>query len=333
MTCTLSGRFMMEYGSTNSPWQEYFQENIFHCKPSLYASILRPLKLSAWTAPPQQENTVLHHEIPYHGKVHLSETQTKEGEKQKPIRSNTEARPVKSDLKRKEGGYPATDAFYNTNQFLYEATLNGELPDGRASAKTEGQRKLKGKRSARKISEHRGVKSRKVTDYFPVRRSSRKCKAELMYEEKKQIDELIISGKEEGLKVDYIDGKGRGVLATRCFCRGEYIVEYHGDLIEFWDAKRREALYAQDPSTGCYMYYFHYLGKTYCVDATKETHRLGRLINHSKNGNCHTKLHDISGVPHLILVASRDIEAGEELLYDYGDRSKASLEAHPWLKH
>ena len=69
------------------------------------------------------------------------------------------------------------------------------------------------------------------------------------------------------------------------------------------------------------------------VDATKETNRLGRLINHSKCGNCQTKLHDIDGVPHLILIASRDIKAGEELLYDYGDRSKASIEAHPWLKH
>lgn len=69
------------------------------------------------------------------------------------------------------------------------------------------------------------------------------------------------------------------------------------------------------------------------VDATKETNRMGRLINHSKNGNCQTKLHDINDVPHLILVASRDIDEGEELLYDYGDRSKASIAAYPWLKH
>lgn len=69
------------------------------------------------------------------------------------------------------------------------------------------------------------------------------------------------------------------------------------------------------------------------VDATKETHRFGRLINHSKMGNCQTKLHPIDGTPHLILVASRDIKAEEELLYDYGDRSKASVLAHPWLKH
>lgn len=75
-----------------------------------------------------------------------------------------------------------------------------------------------------------------------------------------------------------------------------------------------------------------YLFKYYSVDATKETSRLGRLINHSKTGNCQTKLHPINGTPHLILVASRDIEAEEELLYDYGDRSKASVLAHPWLK-
>lgn len=69
------------------------------------------------------------------------------------------------------------------------------------------------------------------------------------------------------------------------------------------------------------------------MDATKESGRLGRLINHSKTGNCQTKLHPIDGTPHLILVASRDIDAEEELLYDYGDRSKASVMAHPWLKY
>lgn len=72
---------------------------------------------------------------------------------------------------------------------------------------------------------------------------------------------------------------------------------------------------------------------SYSIDATKESGRLGRLINHSKNGNCQTRLHAIDETPHLILVASRDIKAEEELLYDYGDRSKASISAHPWLKN
>lgn len=40
-------------------------------------------------------------------------------------------------------------------------------------------------------------------------------------------------------------------------------MEYHGDLLLKTDAKKKEAVYAQDPATGCYMYYFQYLSKTY----------------------------------------------------------------------
>ncbi|XP_038589969.1 N-lysine methyltransferase KMT5A-A-like [Micropterus salmoides] len=193
--------------------------------------------------------------------------------------------------------------------------------------------KVKGKKSTLRITGGGNSQNRKVTDYYPIRRSSRKSITELKCEEKKHIDELITNGIEEGMEVQHIEGKGRAVFATRCFQKGEYVVEYYGDLLQITDAKKREAEYAQNPATGCYMYYFQYLCKTYCVDATKESDRMGRLINHSKNGNCQTKLHDINGVPHLILVASRNIDKGEELLYDYGDRSKASIAAHPWLKY
>ncbi|XP_014026799.2 N-lysine methyltransferase KMT5A isoform X2 [Salmo salar] len=189
--------------------------------------------------------------------------------------------------------------------------------------------------ASRKVRKAQGstAQNRKVTDYYPIRRSSRKSKAELKNEEHRQLDDLIKHGVEEGLQVKNIEGKGRGVFAVRCFKKGQFVIEYHGDLLHLTDAKKSEALYAQDPGTGCYMYYFHYLSKTYCVDATKESTRLGRLLNHSKNGNCQTKLHDMDGIPHLILVASRDIKAGEELVYDYGDRSKESICAHPWLKY
>ncbi|XP_059910826.1 lysine methyltransferase 5Ab isoform X1 [Gadus macrocephalus] len=191
-----------------------------------------------------------------------------------------------------------------------------------------GGHKARVKKTENKISQNR-----KVTDYYPIRRSSRKTKAEMKDEEQKHINELIKNGVEEGLQVRHIDDKGRGVFATRGFIKGEFVVEYNGDLLDIERAKKREAEYTLDPATGCYMYYFQYHSKTYCVDATRETTRLGRLINHSKAGNCQTRLHDIDGKPHLILVAARDVDAEEELLYDYGDRSKASLSAHPWLKY
>ncbi|XP_076843280.1 lysine methyltransferase 5Ab [Brachyhypopomus gauderio] len=187
-------------------------------------------------------------------------------------------------------------------------------------------------RTQKKAESKNLQQNRKVTDYYPIRRSSRKSKAELKCEEQQRIDDLITSNVEDGLKVRYVEGKGRGVFADREFHKGQFVVEYHGDLLEMDDAKNREAQYAQDPTKGCYMYYFRYLNNNYCVDATKESDRLGRLINHSKNGNCQTKVHNIKDVPHLILVASRDIKVEEELLYDYGDRSKEALAAHPWLK-
>ena len=64
-------------------------------------------------------------------------------------------------------------------------------------------------------------------------------------------------------QVKNIEGKGRGIFATKGFKKGEFVVEYHGDLLELAEAKKREAQYALDPQKGCYMYYFQYQSKTY----------------------------------------------------------------------
>ena len=70
----------------------------------------------------------------------------------------------------------------------------------------------------------------------------------------------------------------------------------------------------------------------FSIDATVETGRYGRLVNHSRQTpNLMTKVIMNGKSPRLILVAKHDIEPGTELLYDYGDRSKESLAAHPWL--
>lgn len=70
---------------------------------------------------------------------------------------------------------------------------------------------------------------------------------------------------------------------------------------------------------------------SFSIDATEETGYLGRLVNHSRNGNLVTKAVEVSGQPHLILIAKHDLEPGTEILYDYGDRSKEALEHYPWL--
>lgn len=176
------------------------------------------------------------------------------------------------------------------------------------------------------------IKTKPITDYFPSQRSKRKTSVVIKKEKLKEFEEFILSGKEEGFEVQELIGKGRGVITTKKVCRGDFVLEYCGELISTEEAKKRELNYATNENVGCYMYYFTHGNKQYCVDATKETTRLGRLVNHSKKGsNLKTKTFVIEETPHLILVADRDIFPGEELLYDYGDRSKRSLQYYPWL--
>jgi len=172
-----------------------------------------------------------------------------------------------------------------------------------------------------------------LKDFYPVRRSSRKPESEIKKEKQQEVEETVLSEEERGLRICCFDEKGRGVVATQPFKRGDFVVEYRGDLIDMTEAKRRECIYEQDPTVGCYMYYFQHKNQPYCVDATAETGYLGRLVNHSaKEPNCVTRISDVKNTPHLILVAARDISVGEELLYDYGDRSRLAVEANPWLR-
>lgn len=65
------------------------------------------------------------------------------------------------------------------------------------------------------------------------------------------------------VQVVNIEGKGRGVVATRALKRGDYVVEYAGDLLLEDEAGEREAQYELTPNVGCYMYYFLHAGKRY----------------------------------------------------------------------
>lgn len=163
------------------------------------------------------------------------------------------------------------------------------------------------------------------------------------------------------MKVLKFEDKGRGVIAIRPFLKGEFVVEYIGDLIDMTEANRREQFYAKDENAGCYMYYFKYndqphwyyyiiiqyttyidnnIYKTiffllnkynYSIDATRESQFFGRLVNHSRNGNLITRTVNFKNRPHLVLIAKETINVGDEITYDYGDRSKESLIHHPWL--
>ncbi|XP_050292734.1 histone-lysine N-methyltransferase PR-Set7-like isoform X2 [Anthonomus grandis grandis] len=181
---------------------------------------------------------------------------------------------------------------------------------------------------------HKFNGQQKLTEFFPVRRSVRKTKTTVLEEQQMALEKMVRNKIEDGLEVRIFKDKGRGVVAAKPFQKGDFVIEYSGELVDILEAKEREELYAQNENAGCYMYYFKHNGIQYCIDATEETGRLGRLVNHSRsNPNLVTKTLMVDKKPRLVLIAKEDIKEGEEILYDYGDRSKESLQHHPWLAY
>ncbi|CAL1281226.1 unnamed protein product [Larinioides sclopetarius] len=207
------------------------------------------------------------------------------------------------------------------------------VPEGKIQKMSDSTNKDRSDVSKKKKNkkQQQQIRNSLLTDFFPVRRSCRKPLPKVLKEKHKEIEDAILSGKEEGFEVKEFPDKGRGVVTLKALKRGDFVLEYYGELIDYEEALRRESVYATKENTGCYMYYFKSSDKRYCIDATKESGRLGRLINHSKKGNLKTQSIYLKENPHLAFFACRDIEPGEELCYDYGDRSKQSLKSHPWL--
>ena len=138
------------------------------------------------------------------------------------------------------------------------------------------------------------------------------------------VEAHLLANNDNGLELEevVVNDIGRGVIAKKDFHKNDFLVEYSGEFLDLKEAKIREAKYFKDKIPGGFMYFFRSNEKTFCIDATSETGRLGRLLNHSKdNPNCATKIVYFEDIPRLILVAKHDIKKGSELLFDYGDRA------------
>ena len=177
-----------------------------------------------------------------------------------------------------------------------------------------------------------GEEEKKSVEDTPAGRAERRLKLDLklQLQELTRFRLLVDNDAGLGLVTRSVPGKGRGVFAARDFYKDDFIVEYAGDLISGKMAKEKEAEYEKDPSKvklpkKKWVNFF-------CIDATEESGRLGRLVNHSKLGpNSLPKVVTIRSTPRLVLVANRNIKAGEEILINYGDKSYESLQSHPWL--
>ena len=170
--------------------------------------------------------------------------------------------------------------------------------------------------------------------FSPDQRKSQRLQKELgrkkeKKEEEKTIQRLII-GEVEKEWFDITMGvKGRGVIALKKFPPRAPVCVYWGPIVPRKEGKKVVLPYVFD---------FTLDDKPVSIDAAREDGRFGRLINHAlpASGRANLEARLVKGVgeagaPHLIFYAIKPIEIDDELLYDYGDRSKSSIERDPWL--
>ena len=141
--------------------------------------------------------------------------------------------------------------------------------------------------------------------------------------------EVLAKKERIGLVTVDLPGKGLGVLARQPFHKNQILCEYIGERVTLEES--RERLSNLTEKQGCYILDFECRRKSFSLDATKNDGRKGRLVNHSCQPNCKAEIRTIDNVQRVVLVAKQTIGIGEEITYDYGDRSKESLEANPWL--
>lgn len=103
---------------------------------------------------------------------------------------------------------------------------------------------------------------------------------------------------------------GWGVFAARDFKKGSYIAEYTGILRKRQKSDRTNAY--------CFEYVVIPDAPTQFVIDAREQGGISRYINHSVNGNLEPTLATIGYLTHVLLLAKRTIQKGEQLTYDYG---------------
>ena len=108
---------------------------------------------------------------------------------------------------------------------------------------------------------------------LPIRRTPRVFTSEEIKRlQKEKIKKELLKNSDDdcGAKKSFISNEiGYGVMATEDFSKGDFIVEYAGDLITRKEALSREAKYDQDPHRyGSYVLYFKAKERRWAIDPT-----------------------------------------------------------------
>ena len=107
---------------------------------------------------------------------------------------------------------------------------------------------------------------------------------------------------------------GRGVYATCFIAKETRIIEYVGQIIDKQESERRGlSQHAKSVQTGDAAVYIFTLSKNFDIDGNVPWNT-ARLINHSCSPTCEAWIEG----RRIFIHSLRDIDAGEELTFDYG---------------
>jgi len=108
------------------------------------------------------------------------------------------------------------------------------------------------------------------------------------------------------------DKVGYGLFAEEEISEGNYVGEYTGIV------RKNDRRYFEPLNNYCYKYPVDdEIGRSFVIDATQGN--LTRFINHRSKPNLKPIHVFYEGYYHLIFLALRPIQKGEELSYDYGE--------------
>ena len=107
---------------------------------------------------------------------------------------------------------------------------------------------------------------------------------------------------------------GNGVFACAPIKNGEFIIEYLGEKVDKEESNKRGLEYeALAHKTGCGCVYIFELDDEFDIDGNFD-YNDAKFINHACRTNCEA----INDGGSIKFYATRDIEVGEEILYNYG---------------
>ncbi|XP_012217145.1 histone-lysine N-methyltransferase SETMAR [Linepithema humile] len=139
---------------------------------------------------------------------------------------------------------------------------------------------------------------------------------------------LIQNGPLNCLIIRDIAGKGLGLFTTKLIKKGQFICEYAGEVIGLQEARHRIEANKRYNTMNYVLVVSEHIGNNRiivtCIDP-KYFGNIGRYANHSCDPNSSLVPVRVEGiVPRLCLFASRDIENGEEVTFDYAGGAMAN---------